>query len=304
MTTLLWVHAGLRPRARVEPSMHSAHCRSVRLVVLALAASSSLAGCSKKEDAPMAARSSLAGEAADAPGPAAKNQLEVPDVAERKVIRSARMELRADDPAAVAAVATALTAQAGGFVAASNATGVGEAIERVDMTLRVPAERFEAVLGDLRDDGEVLVEALQGRDVTDEYIDLDARLRSQKALEERLLAILAQTTAVKDVLDVEAKLVEVRIEIERVEGRLRSMNDRISFATIELAVLAPTRQSAREAESTLSRFDRALDDAGDASIAVLTGMIRFLGAILPLAIIGLPVGLGAQAAIRRRRRKG
>jgi hypothetical protein len=287
--------------------MHSAHCRSVRLVVLALAASSSLAGCSKKEDALMAARGPVAdvtGEAADAPAPGAKNQLEVPDVAERKVIRSARMELRADDPAAVAAVATALTAQAGGFVAASNATGVGEAIERVDMTLRVPAERFEAVLGDLRDDGEVLVEALQGQDVTDEYIDLDARLRSQKALEERLLGILAQTTAVKDVLDVEAKLVEVRIEIERVEGRLRSMNDRISFATIELAVLAPTRQSAREAESTMSRFDRALDDAGDASIAVLTGMIRFLGAILPLAIIGLPVGLGAQAAIRRRRRKG
>lgn len=253
----------------------------------------------------MAARgpaTDIAGEAADAPGP--KNQLSAPDVAERKVIRTARMELRVDDPAAAAAIATALTAQAGGFVASSNATGVGDDIERVDMKLRVPAERFEAVLGDLRDDGEVLVEALQGQDVTDEFIDLDARLRSQKALEERLLGILAQTTLVKDLLDVEAKLVDVRIEIERVEGQLRAMNDRVSFATIDLVVLAPTRQNAREAESTLSRFDRALDDAGDASIAVLTGMIRFFGAILPLAIIGLPIGLGAQAAIRRRRRKG
>jgi hypothetical protein len=280
--------------------MHRTHCRSVLVFTLAAA---SLTACSKREapaSAAMDAAPASAGE--DAPSRAGL-ETEVVDPSARKVIRSARMELRADDPASVAAIATQLTAQAGGFVAASNATGIGDAIERVDMKLRVPAERFEAVLGELRDDGEVLVEALQGQDVTDEYIDLDARLRSQKALEDRLLGILASTTAVKDLLDVEAKLVDVRTEIERIEGRLRAMNDRIAFATIDLAVLAPVRQNAREAESTISRFDRALDDAGDASLTVLTGMIRFLGVILPLAIIGLPIGLGAQAAIRRRRRK-
>jgi len=284
--------------------MHRAHCRSVRVLVFTLAAAS-LTACSDKRDA-SEARAAPAPAHEDAPAADGKDALEteVADPSERKVIRTARMELRAEDPAAVAALATQLTSQAGGFVAASNATGVGDAIERVDMKLRVPSERFAGVLDELRDDGEVLVEALQGQDVTDEYIDLDARLRSQKALEERLLGILANTTAVKDLLDVEAKLVGVRTEIERIEGRLRAMNDRVAFATIDLAVLAPVRQNKREAESTLSRFDRALDDAGDASLFVLTGMIRFLGVILPLAILGLPIGLGAQAAIRRRRRKG
>jgi hypothetical protein len=281
--------------------MHAKHCRNLRVLVLALAASSTLGACSKKSEAFEPGAPARAG--ADAPAP--KNDGSEVDlsVTERKVIRTAKMELRADDPAAVAASATQLTAQAGGFVASSNATGVGDAIERVDMRLRVPAERFEAVLGKLRDDGEVLVEGLQGEDVTDEYIDLDARLRSQKALEERLLGILADTTAVKDLLDVEAKLVDVRTEVERVEGRLRAMNDRVSLATIELAVLAPVRQNAREAETTVSRFDRALDDAGDASLTVLTGMIRFLGVILPFALLGVPVTLGVQAAARRRRNR-
>jgi hypothetical protein len=265
--------------------------------VLFLVALGTLAGCGKNEVA--MARSS------DAPALVAKNedvQAQTETAPERKVIRTARMELRADEPAAVAAIATRLTDQAGGFVASSSTTGVGEDIERVDMKLRVPAERFEGVLADLRDDGELLVESLQGQDVTDEFIDLDARLRSQKALEERLLGILASTTAVKDVLDVEAKLVEVRTEIERLEGHLRAMNDKVSFATIDLAVVAPVRHNAREGESTLSRFDRAVDDAGDACIFVLTGMIRFAGAILPIALIGLPIGLGVQVAMRRRRR--
>ena len=277
--------------------------RNLRVVVLALAASSMLGGCSKnRETAAVQTESAPARTGEDVPGP---ENTEVDDisVSDRKVIRAARMELRAEDPAAVAAIATQLTAQSGGFVASSNATGVGDAIERVDMRLRVPADRFEGMLGDLRDDGEVLVEALQGQDVTDEYIDLDARLRSQKALEERLLGILGNTTAVKDLLDVEAKLVDVRTEIERVEGQLRAMNDRVSFATIELSVLAPVRKNAREAETTISRFDRALDDAGDASLTVLTGMIRFLGAILPFALLGVPVALGVQAAARRRRNR-
>jgi hypothetical protein len=284
--------------------MHVTHCRNLRVLVLALAASSTLGACSKKESMTERAVAGPARTGEDAPA-APTDGSEVDDIStsERKVIRTARMELRAEDPAAVAAIATQLTAQSGGFVASSNATGVGDAIERVDMRLRVPAERFEGVLAELRDDGEVLVEALQGQDVTDEYIDLDARLRSQKALEERLLGILGNTTAVKDLLEVEAKLVDVRTEIERIEGQLRAMNDRISFATIELSVLAPVRQNAREAETTISRFDRALDDAGDASLTVLTGMIRFLGVVLPFALLGIPVALGVQAAARRRRNR-
>jgi hypothetical protein len=266
----------------------------------------SLAACAKKAEsaADIAAAPELA-KSADAPAAAKEaedTQLELATAPERKVIRTARIELRADDPAGVAATATKLTEGSGGFVASSNATGIGDAIERIDMRLRVPADKFEGVLESLRDDGELLVEGLQGQDVTDEYIDLEARLRSQKALEERLLSILATTSLVKDVLEVEAKLVDVRTEIERIEGHLRAMNDRVSFATIELAVVAPVRHNAREAESTWSRFDRAVDDAGEACVAVLTGLIRVFGAILPLGIVGIPIGLGVQAAIRRRRR--
>jgi hypothetical protein len=219
----------------------------------------------------------------------------------RKVIRTARLEVRTSDPASAAHEATRIIERAGGFVASSNASGVGDAVERVDMRLRVPSDRFEPTLSELRERGDILVESLTGEDVTEQHTDLSARLRSQTALEERLLSILAQAHTVHDVLEVETQLVAVRTEIERLTGALRVMDDRVGLATIELVLAAPIRHQPRDAESVASRLERALDDAGELFVGAFAGMIRVVGATLPIGIVALPLGFALRRGWRRRK---
>jgi hypothetical protein len=246
-----------------------------------------LAACDKQDDHKAAFASPTTATIVEVPPAADPAEAELAsDVlpTDRKVIRNATLRLRADSPDAVAASAARLAEQAGGFVASSDTQGAGEHIVRVDATLRVPAERFPAVLEQLRAEGKLLQETLTGEDVTEQHADLGARLRSQRTLEERLLSILGGVQTVSDALAVEAQLVGVRTEIERLEARLHTMDDRVTMATISLIVEAPVQASPREAESVGSRLDRALDDAGELFVDALAGLIRVMGALLPLML--------------------
>jgi hypothetical protein len=257
-----------------------------------------LAACDKAEpklDASRAAAPALAAapvvEIATSDAP---TSTEMPDddqpTTPRMVVRNATLRLRADSPDAVAATAARLAEQAGGFVASSDTQGVGEQIHRVDASLRVPADRFPEVLTQLRAEGELLQETITGEDVTEQHADVDARLRSQRTLEERLLTILGSVQSVEDALAVEAQLVGVRTEIERLEARLRTMNDRVALATISLVVEAPMQANPVHAETVSSQLDRALDDSGELFVDCLAGLIRTLGALLPLMLAFGPLG--------------
>lgn len=219
----------------------------------------------------------------------------------RMVIRTARVQLRADAPADVIARAIALAERAGGFVASSETHGVGADVDQATATLRIPADAFESVIASLRAEGELLGEQLGGDDVTDRYVDLTARLRSQRTLEERLLDILGKVASVEDALQVETQLTRVRTEIEQLDGQRRAMEDRVSFATVDLVVSSPVRHNAVPAETVTSKLDRAIDDAGRAFLAVVTGLIRILGALLPLGLVFGPIGWALRRGIRRRR---
>ncbi|MEM7155749.1 MAG: DUF4349 domain-containing protein [Myxococcota bacterium] len=223
---------------------------------------------------------------------------------ERLVIRNASLHLRAESPGAVATAAAALAQQVGGFVASSDTQGAGEHVYRIDTSVRVPADRFQHVLAQLREHGELLQETITGEDVTEQHADLGARLRSQRGLEERLLAILETAESVEDVLEVEGRLVLVRTEIERLDARVRGMEQRAAMATIGLVVEAPSRVSVTEAEGAGSRIGRAVEDAGGWLVGGLVGVIRFVGAVSPVAVLVMPGWiLGARAWRRRRREK-
>jgi hypothetical protein len=281
--------------------------RRVPALSLALALGTvAVTGCAdRKAEAPAAAPApgpaTVATEMADAPTRAD----DVPESKEtesaRMVIRTARIELRAETPAEVVARAIRVAEEAGGFVSGSQASGTGEDIEQTTATLRIPATAFERVLDTLRHEGDLLHESLGGEDVTDQYVDLSARLRSQQTLETRLLEILGKVQTVSETLEVEGQLTRVRTEIERLDAQRRTMEDRVALATVELVVSSPVRHGARGAESVTSKIDRALDDAGSIFIGVVTGLIRIFGALLPLALVFGPIAYALNRGLRRRR---
>ncbi|MEJ5252960.1 MAG: DUF4349 domain-containing protein [Chthonomonadetes bacterium] len=113
--------------------------------------------------------------------------------------------------------------------------------QNATVIFRVPASRFEDVLNALKGLGKPMEVQVSSEDVTEEYVDIDARLRNLKRTEERLLGHLSRTGRLMDTLAVERELSRVRQEIEVLEGRLRFLKHRVAYCTITVTL----RQSAR-----------------------------------------------------------
>jgi hypothetical protein len=308
--------------------------RALGLIALWLAAVS--AACGKGESpAVMAERAPPAMAAADAPPPppgapapnreAAKaagapqlgggGKNEAPTLAaaaeagERRIIRNADLTIEVESGPAAQQRATAIAEAAGGFIISSDAQNMstgGKPYVHATVVARVPAARFGAALDEMRKVGSrVVTEKVTGQDVTEEFIDLEARLRVQRALESQLLELLKQAKAVKEAVEVHREIAQVRSEIERVEGRRRFLVNQTDLSTITLRLHEPTPFIATSGGRGFGdKLGRALGDAIEAAEAVVLFFVRALGVLVPLGLfIGLPIALFVRRAVRKRRER-
>ncbi len=231
----------------------------------------------------------------------------------RKVIYNAGMVLVVNDTEAAARQVGELATSLGGYVADMNGYRGNDNILRYTITLRVPAEQFDAARAALRALAvRVDNETLNTNDVTDQYYDLDARLRVLRATEEELVALLRETRArggkVEDIMAIYRELNTLRGEIESLQGQLNRLDKLVALSTItielrpyELTVPVTTTtwnplQTARESFGTLVQVLRGLVDL------LIRVVIIALPVLLILAIPIIVVLLLVRALIRRRRR--
>lgn len=118
----------------------------------------------------------------------------------------------------------------GGFVEKKSDRGEVAA----SMTLRVPAKTFKTTLSALEPLGTVTYRNIEGEDVTEQYIDVEARLKNKIVLRDRLQQLLDKATDVKDVLAIETELNRVQGDIDSMEGRIKALKGQVEFATITL----------------------------------------------------------------------
>ena len=157
-----------------------------------------------------------------------------------RVIRNGILTLVVQDPAvAVHDIEQIIAGIPGAFVASGAVRQAGDP-QPSSLTLRVPVEAFDQAMAALRALAEeVLAEQTTARDVTEEYTDVDARLRNLQAAETQLLTLLERADTVEDLLKIENRLAEVRQEIEQLQGRLNVLINRIALATIHVLLHAP-----------------------------------------------------------------
>jgi hypothetical protein len=211
---------------------------------------------------------------------------------ERKIIRDATMTLEVDEPSKALPRLASLAESRGGFVVNTESRqqtgeGGGRSYETITIQLRVPAAQFDAALAEIRGMGHVTTEKLSGKDVTEEYIDLEARLRTQRALEAQLLEIMKDAHSVTDAMAVQRELANVRTEVERVEGRRRFIENQASLSTINVTLQppAPFVNTTGFFRSIAAAFGQGLDIAA----AVTLFLIKTVLALLPVVILlGLP----------------
>lgn len=199
-----------------------------------------------------------------------------------RVIKTADLHLEVGDGDLTRAMREAreIAEAAGGFVLSTSVDGTDR--RRGDFTIRVPAERFEATLSDLEELGTVAGEDVRGEDVSQEFVDLEARLRNATAQEEVLFRLYDRSNSIADTIRVQRELEDVQLEIERLRGRLRFLEDRTDLSTISVSM---TESGAVAAEA--GPFAKAWDGAQKTFVAIVSGAIVGAGFVAPVAVFAL-----------------
>ena len=175
---------------------------------------------------------------------------------ERMIVRSGNMRLVVNDVAETIDRIAGITGDFDGYVVSSNRWKEGERLVGA-ITIRVPAEYFDTVMRTLRGLAvEVRSENTSSQDVTEEYVDLSAKLQNLEATEEQLLRIMEKAEKVEDILDVQRELSRTREEIERTKGRMQYLERTSETSLIEIQLeqakldveLTANRRNAKEGE--------------------------------------------------------
>ena len=226
--------------------------------------------------------------------------------AERKIIRNAELNLEADSPEESQRKIAGVVESKGGFVVESQQTSSDVKTSTHDivvMTVRVPAEKFGEALEEIRKTARrVIVETVKGEDVTEEFIDIEARLKAQKALEEQFMEIMKRADSVEDALSVQSQLADVRGEIEKVEGRMRFLENQASLSVIKIRLQTPTVFTANSAGISY-RLTESFSAGFTFALNFVLGLLTLLIAVLPVALlIGFPGYLIISYFLKKRKR--
>ncbi len=245
-------------------------------------------------------------EVADAVKSAAPSSVLITQAAaatvDRQIIRNADLTVKTDDAESARQKVVKLAEEAGGFLADSTMR-VGEAGERyVDIKVRVPASCFDEVVAQFRLLGNVEHESITSQDVTEEFLDLDARLRTLRQAEERLIAMLKRSGKLADLLEIERELATRREQIEQSQGRLRYLKDRVGFSTIQVSLYekGPAIVGPSGPYDILYHVRSAYRVLVSMLQGILTALIYI---VVDGVVIWLPVLLLVWLIVRRRRRR-
>jgi Domain of unknown function (DUF4349) len=155
---------------------------------------------------------------------------------DRYLIKDALLTIEVDDARAASDSLVATVKSAGGYVGQLLEHEDSLGVRSVSMQVRVPADRFEDSMRQFEPLGKILQKQITTRDVTEEFVDTDAKVRNLKRTEERVLDHLNRTAKLEDILQVEQELSRYRERIEQMEGRLRFLNNRVAFSTIQITI--------------------------------------------------------------------
>ena len=230
------------------------------------------------------------------------------EAADRKIIRNADITMEVESTTDAQHQVTTIAESHGGFVVTSEAKqreNIDPSKRTVDIKLvaRIPADRFGVALDQIKKLAGNLPEAnVNGQDVTEDFIDLEARIKTQKALELQFLEIMKQADSVEEALQVQRQIADVRTDIEKLEGRKRFLENRSSLSTITVNIRAPKVITVNP-----TGVGHTLRDAVSDSLETATGMfvffVRTLIVMMPILIfVGLPAFLVLRYAWRRVKR--
>lgn len=217
---------------------------------------------------------------------AAPTEMAVPN---QMVIYQADLQLRVKKFEETLQNIEAQVTKYGGYISQSNVSKDGVEQLSGQITVRIPQKNFQSFLHDAEDQAaEVLQRNVTGTDVTEEYVDLDSRLKSKRVVEERLTSFMQSAQKTEDLLKISADLAAVQEEIETIQGRMKYLENQTSLSTVHIAlyenkVIVPNLEE--EELNTWDKTKKQFMKSTNMLLAAISGLFVFIVGNIPILVI-------------------
>jgi len=210
---------------------------------------------------------------------------------QRKLIKNGTLSFETNDIEKTRKEIEKLYQEFNGYLASENHFNYGERLQH-EQEIRIPSQNFDPFIQKIEKLGAKIKDRhISTQDVTEEFIDVEARLKTKKDLEARYLDLLKLAKTVEDMLSIESQLGNVRAEIESMEGRLNFLNNQIAFSTIKISYYELTGVDFGFA----SKFVHSIKNGWDNLLTFLIAMIN----VWPFLML---MGIGAALYMRYKKR--
>ncbi|HVE98858.1 MAG TPA: DUF4349 domain-containing protein [Mycobacteriales bacterium] len=220
-----------------------------------------------------------------------------PAATDRAIAYVGELQVQVDDVPASSASAVTQVRAVGGTLFGQETSLADSA--RASLTFKVPPGQFERLLASLGELGEPLGQTVNAEDVTEQLVDLEARLRTARASLDRVRALLGRAGTIAEIVALEREVAKREADVESMDARLRSLEGRVEEATITLHLSA---DRADLIDTDDRGFLAGLRGGWDAFTTSLAVAATVLGAVLPFAALAAAVFAGAVVVRRRRTR--
>jgi Domain of unknown function (DUF4349) len=207
------------------------------------------------------------------------------DPGSRLIVRTGQAGIEVDSLEPAMAELRRVVQRIGGFVADASVQSGRNQVRSATLQIKVPAMRFDDLTEGLGPIGKLQFVNVAAEDVSEEFVDLTARVANARRLEQRLIDLLrTRTGKLQDVLSVEHELARIREEIERMEGRMRFLRASAQLSTLSVNLYEPPPLVA--SVPGRSPIAEAFRTAWRNFVGLLAGVIASLGFVVPVAMVG------------------
>ncbi len=214
---------------------------------------------------------------------------------DRKLVRTATIELAAADVGETVNDARDIAATEGGYAGSED---VSE--QSASLTLLIPSDRFDSALDELSALGKVISRKQTAEDVTEQVVDLESRIATQRASVNRVRELLARATTVDEIVRIEQEVTTREADLESLEQRRQALAGQVAMSTVTIEV-SKTAAAAPVAQDEPDGLLAGLSDGWGAFLDFGAGTLRVIGAMLPFLLVLAVPAVPALRWWRRRR---
>jgi len=200
-----------------------------------------------------------------------------------KIIKTGQVTIEVPQvPAAIDQVRN-IASSNGGYLSSSSVYASENNRKTGYATLRIPADRFDAVMQALAPLGKVLSSSEDRSDVTEQYVDLSIQNESFHAQLDNYYRLMDKATAVEDIIKIQAQIDQITLQLNEVEGRLRYLNSQIDLSTITVNLQEPEPVGGETGYNIVT----AVNDGIAGFFGMISAIIVFVFSVIPLVIVAL-----------------